>query len=885
MTLKKLLKLLPLSITAYGVLFILLGVFLFGGFTWLAVDEIHALQLQTKQDNLRRAQEEMRETLLDVFERSETLAKQFAGWDETVQQLSNSTYYAYWRAYRVPSASFVPNYLASLELYDRRGVALATPRDKGLPEKITLPASRIRLVKQSGRVHLVYSHPIDSENKSKSNGIGGYVVIKLDLKKALIELQRFKYADVNTLLIDMREGESIDEANIVQRIHVSDVPNTGFNQLQSLMESTLIRFLVIGVSMALLLLYFLAHIFALPSRRLSHHIDALRHGDLKLLQDPRKHKLAVAEFEKIRLSLNHYQTQLDSRDAALRESEMRMRAVLDNVVDGIITIDEEGVIESANPTVNRIFGLQGQDIVGSSITALITDSTLPVYYSYCDRCFQNTLQSNEFCELMGKRSDQSEFPIEIALSRMQVAQRDLFIAVVRDITERKRAQERLVYQANYDELTGLPNRVLFRDRLGQAIARAKREDRLVGVVFFDLDHFKRVNDTLGHHAGDQLLLGASARLKEILRESDTVARPGGDEFMVILGSIRHVDEITNIVTNLLQSLEKPFWIEGQEAFVAASAGIAIYPFDDLGIDNLVKNADTAMFRAKAQGGNTYRYFKAEMNANAVQRLKLDSALRYALERNEFELHYQPRVDLNNGAICGLEVLLRWQSPELGSVPPTQFIPILEETGLIIPVGDWVLKTACEQTRRWHQAGYDLCVSVNLSVRQFRQKDLVNHFRAIWNAAGFNPAYLELEITEGLLIENMELAARILGDLHNDGVHISIDDFGVGYSSLSYLKRFPIDLIKIDRSFVRDIIDDPDDAAITAAIVALAHSLRMKVTAEGVETKAQLDYLKSLHCDEAQGFYFSQPLPMLEFEHLIQQQKIFHIDPREERNIK
>ena len=880
MTRKKLSHLFPFSITAYGVLFILLGVLLFGGFSWLAVDEIYALRLQTEQRHTRLAIEEVSETLLDVFEKSATLAKQFASWDETLQQLGNSTYYTYWREYRVPSASFVPNYLASLELYDRRGIALASPRDKGMPEKITLPVTRIRLIKQNGKAHLVYSHPVD--NAQKGSEIGGYVVIKVDLEKALVEMQRFKYADVNTLQINLRDGESIDELNILQHIRVGDVPNTAFNQLQSLMVSTLGRFLVTGIAMALLLLYFLIQIFALPSRRLSHHIDALRHGDLKLLQDPRKHKLAVAEFEKIRLSLNNYQTQLDSRDAALRENEMRMRAVLDNVVDGIITIDEHGVIESANPTFNCIFALPGQDPIGRSITTLITDSTLPAYHLYSDRCFNNALQSNEFCELTGKRGDQSEFPIEIALSRMQIADRRLFIAVVRDITERKQAQERLVYQANYDELTGLPNRVLFRDRLGQAIARAKREDQLVGVVFFDLDHFKRVNDTLGHYAGDQLLLGASSRLKEILRESDTVARPGGDEFMVILGSIRHVDEITNIVTNLLQSLEKPFLIDGQEAFVSASAGIAIYPFDDSGIDNLVKDADTAMFRAKAQGGNSYRYFQAEMNANAVERLKLDNALRHALERNEFKLNYQPRVDLNTGAIRGVEVLLRWHSPELGSISPTRFIPILEETGLIMPVGDWVLKTACEQARRWQDAGYDLCVSVNLSVRQFRQKDLVNHFRSIWNAAGINPAGLELEITEGLLIENMDAAAVILNEFHNDGVRISIDDFGIGYSSLSYLKRFPIDIIKIDRSFVRDIIDDPDDAAITAAIVALARSLRMKVTAEGIETKAQLDYLKSLGCDEAQGFYFSVPLPVLEFEQLIEQQKLFDLHDLEVR---
>jgi len=867
-------NLLPLSITTYGLLFILLGLLLFGGFSWLTVDELYTLRTETKNRNLHLAQEEMREMALHVFAESEKLASEFAEWDETIQQLSNSTYYAYWREYRVPSASFAPHDLAGVELYDRRGMALAQLRDKDMPVKLALPITRVNLIRQNGKDNLYYTYPVIYDRQH--NDAVGYVVIKVDLKKALTEKQRFRFADVHSIATDVQEGETISEADILRHIHVAGVPNAGFDQLQDLMLSTLQRFAVIGFSLALLLLYLLVQIFGLPSRRLSHHIDALRHGDRKLLQDSHKHKIAVAEFEKVRLSLNEYQTQLDNRDAALRESEMRMRAVLDNVVDGIITIDEHGIIESCNPPVVRIFALPEQDIIGRNITSLLADSVQPAYRSYLGQFVQIPLRERHgtaACELIGKRGDQSEFPVEIAMSRMQVAQRQLYIAVMRDITERKLSQERLVYLANYDELTGLPNRTLFRDRLNQAIAHAKREERLVAVIFFDLDHFKKINDTLGHHVGDQLLLGASKRLRETVRELDTVARLGGDEFVVILGSVRHVEQVTDVVTKLLLALELPFMLEGQEAFVAASAGISLYPLDDTDIDNLVKNADTAMFRAKEQGGNTYQYFKAEMNAKAVHRLKMENALRYALERNEFELHYQPRINLNSGAIRGMEALLRWNSPVFGRISPVQFIPLLEETGMIVPVGDWVLKTACEQTRRWHSAGYDLRVSVNLSIRQFRQKDLVQRFRAILHAAGFDPNYLELEITEGLLVENMDAAISILGVLHDEGVHISIDDFGIGYSSLSYLKRLPIDTIKIDRSFVADITDNPDDAVITAAIVALARSLRLTVTAEGIETKAQLDYLKSLGCDEAQGFYFSKPLPVHEFEKCIAQQKI------------
>lgn len=858
---------LPLSITIYGVLFILLGLALFGGFGWLTVNELRALEAETKQRNLRLAQAEVGETVVRVLEESEALAKDFAAWDETLQQLSNSIYYAYWREYRVPSASFVPDYLAGVELYNRHGIALAKPRDQDLPNKISLPVTRIRLIRQHDQHHLFYSHSIVD---SQTNSITGYIVLKIDLKQALATLQRFKYADVNTLRIDSQEGEAISAAQIMQHIRVGDVPNLEFDQLQTLMVATLNRFAVIGVVLALLLLYFLLRVFALPSHWLSRHIDALRDGNRELLQN--SPKLAVAEFEKVRLSLNDYQSQLEHRDATLRENETRLRAVLDNVVDGILTLDEHGVIESCNPAVTRIFALPERAITGSNITRFITAATLPVYSSYCAQHLKGGQQpGNATCELVGKRGDGTEFPVEIALSGMRVAQKQLFIAVIRDITERQRAQAHLLHLANFDELTGLPNRTLFRDRLHQAVTRAQREDRLVAVIFFDLDQFKKINDTLGHHAGDQLLLGVSKRLQETLRGSDTVARLGGDEFMVILENIRHVGEVTDIVTKLLQSLEKPFLLEGQEAFVGASAGITLYPFDDTGVDNLVKNADTAMFRAKEQGGNTYQYFKAEMNAKSVQRLTLDSALRQALERNEFSLHYQPRVDLNSGAIRGMEALLRWHSSHLGSIPPVQFIPLLEDTGLIMPVGYWVMKTACEQTRAWHNAGYDLHVSVNLSIRQFRQKDLVKQFRTLWQTAGLDPARLELEITEGLLVENMDAAVSILGDLHNDGVQISIDDFGTGYSSLAYLKRLPIDTIKIDRSFVQDIAENSDDAAITAAIVALARSLRMKVTAEGIETQAQLDYLKSLGCDEAQGFYFSKPLPVPEFEAFIKQQ--------------
>ena len=866
MKFKKTIALFPLSISAYGILYIMFGLLIFGIFGWLAVDKLFTLQQETKRKNLHLAELEISETVTQVITEVRKTAKSFAEWDETLQQLGNSTYYSYWREYRVHAASFFPPYLRSVELYDRHGNAIATPSDKDMPVRIPLPIRDVTLIKQQGKDNLYYVYPLTYD---KPNGaIEGYIALQLDFIQALTKIQHFKYVDIKTLMVNAQEGIAINQQDIENLISATIIPNIEFNQLQELMYKTLSRFAYTGASLALLLLFLFIKVFGLPSRHLSQHIDNLRRGDLQLFQNSEKHKLAVAEFEKIRLSLNNYQAQLDSRDAALRENESRLRALLDNVVDGILTIDAQGIIESFNPAIKHIFRLKDQNINGQNITLLLAQSCLDSFHAYTRHEQQASplaVENTNTCELIGKRTDGTEFPIEIALSKMQVSGLQLYIMVVRDITERKRAEERLVYLANFDGLTGLPNRTLFRDRLHQAVAHAKREERLVAVIFFDLDHFKKINDTLGHHVGDLLLIGAAERLTASVRELDTVARLGGDEFMVILEGIKHVDEITDIVTNLLCALEKPFMLEGQEAFVAASAGVTIYPFDDVDIDDLVRNADTAMFRAKEQGGNTYQYFKAEMNAKAMEKLNLESALRYALDRNEFELYYQPRVSLDHDVVNGMEALLRWHHPQLGDIPPTTFIPLLEETGLIVPVGEWVLKTACEQTRIWHDAGYrHLKVSVNLSVRQFRQKDLVKRFQTIWESCRFNPAFLELEITEGLLIDNMDTAVEILGGFHRKGVHISIDDFGTGYSSLSYLKRFPINTLKIDRSFVHDIIESPDDAVITAAIVAMARSLRLNIIAEGVETKPQLDYFRSLECDEVQGLFFSDPLPVADF---------------------
>ncbi len=449
--------------------------------------------------------------------------------------------------------------------------------------------------------------------------------------------------------------------------------------------------------------------------------------------------------------------------------------------------------------------------------------------------------------------------------------------IVEDITNRKEAEQRLLHLAHYDSLTNLPNRVLFRDRLIQTIARANRNKQIVALIFIDLDRFKEINDTLGHDTGDFLLTGVADRLKNNLRQADILARLGGDEFTVIVEDLHHETECENTVTTiaqkLLESFSCPFGIEGRELFVTPSIGITLYPFDADDVDSLLKCADIAMYHAKAQGRNNYQFYVAEMNATAPQRLKLEHNLRRALERDEFRLHYQPIVDLTTGEICGVEALLRWQRPDQGLVLTAEFIPLLEETGLILPVGEWVLRAALTQIRTWQIAGVTpVPVAINLSARQLHQKDLERMIRRALDEFKIDPMLLELEITESSLMKNETQAITTLLDLKSLGIHLSIDDFGTGYSSLSYLKRFPVDTLKIDRSFVKDITTDADDALITRTIITMAHNLKLKAVAEGVESEGQLTFLRSLNCDYGQGYYFSRPLSALDCTELLRERR-------------
>jgi diguanylate cyclase (GGDEF)-like protein len=441
--------------------------------------------------------------------------------------------------------------------------------------------------------------------------------------------------------------------------------------------------------------------------------------------------------------------------------------------------------------------------------------------------------------------------------------------ICRDISSRKKAQEQLYFMAHHDQLTSLPNRLFFADRLRQAQALAKRLKHKCGILYLDLDRFKIINDTLGHAIGEVLLQEVGKRLSSCVREVDTVARIGGDEFAIVLVNLSQAVDAEQVATKILKSLAKPVQAEEHELFITTSIGVSLYPEHDDNPDSLLKKADAAMYQAKAQGRNNFQIYDQSMDHDAERRMTLESGMRRAVERDEFRLCYQPKIDAASNKITALEALIRWEHPELGTLSPADFISLAEETGLIIPIGEWVMRRACQDNRQWQDQGLQkVRVAVNLSGYQLQSKNFVEAVEAILEEAGLSGDYLEFEIAETVIMQNPEFVVSVLTRLRDMGVHISIDDFGTGYSSLAHLKRFSVNTLKIDRTFVRDIEVNSTDAAITSAIISMGNSLNLKVIAEGVETEGQFTMLKEKHCDEMQGYLFSKPVPVEEVEELL-----------------
>lgn len=507
--------------------------------------------------------------------------------------------------------------------------------------------------------------------------------------------------------------------------------------------------------------------------------------------------------------------------------------------------------------------------LGYSEQELRSMSPVDIKPEYDEKLFRKTIQpllagekKQLFFETEHQRKDGSTYPVEVRLQLSTAWDVPMFVAMIMDISERRDAEDRIGFLAYHDELTELPNRNLFLDRLQQAIFDADREECLLAVMFLDLDRFKTINDSLGHTVGDQLLIQAGKRLSKVLRVGDTVARLGGDEFSVVLTGINNVVDCTKVADKMLQAIAMPFVIGERELVVTASIGITLYPFDNAELQGLLKNADIAMYHAKDAGRNNYQFYSSSMAEAAAERMGVEMHLRRALSRNEFVLHYQPILDLTSGAIVGIETLVRWAHPERGLVGPDSFISVAEETGLIVPLGEWVLRTACEHARVMEDLDLQIPrIAVNLSPRQFRDLSLIDNMRAIFEEYEFDPSRLDFEITESLLMSDIDTVQRQLGEITHLGIELSIDDFGTGYSSLSYLRQLPISNLKIDRSFVRDLPDNADDAAIVSSTISMAHYLGMKTIAEGVETREQLQFLRQANCDIAQGYLISQPLPL------------------------
>ncbi len=644
---------------------------------------------------------------------------------------------------------------------------------------------------------------------------------------------------------------------------------TAFAPARRLQQQILLAGAALGLLFAWLG-WLMAGRIARPIARISQAADRIAAGELiydvpSQPGDSEVARLSVA----IRRMVENLTREIDQRKQA--EQGLRLSAkVFESNSEAILITDARQNIVMVNQAFTDITGYEAEEVLGKNPKILSSGRSTDEFYKE----FWDSLSANDLWrgEIWNKRKNGEIFPewVTISVLRDEQLQITHYVAVFLDITERKKEEERINYLANYDVLTGLPNRYLLSDRIEQALSSAQRNQARVAVLFIDLDRFKNINDSLGHDIGDALLKLVARRLKSCLRRTDTIARQGGDEFVAVLTELDSADEVIFVAEKMIESLREDFTLDAYQLSITPSIGISIYPEDGEASIELLRNADLAMYRAKDSGRNNFQFYAPDMNVKAVQRLKLENSLRVAISQQQLMVYYQPKVNVHSGKMTGMEALLRWQHPEMGFVSPAIFIPIAEESGLINEIGDWVLRQSCLQARLWQGQGFDIVpIAVNLSARQLKQSNLVEHILTVLLDAELDARYLVLEITESMLMDMGDSGVGVLEQLRAAGIKLALDDFGTGYSSLSRLKNLPLDSLKIDQSFVRDIVTDPNDASIVSATAVLAHALNLRVTAEGVETQDQLDFIKSLHCEEYQGYLFSRPVPALEVERFLQ----------------
>jgi len=683
-----------------------------------------------------------------------------------------------------------------------------------------------------------------------------------------------------------RSSRWIERIILLNRVHRGQNLTIGalhvVASVDNVIERLWSRFLVMlvsnGVKTFLVTAFVLLIFQAMVGQHLEHISVYLRRfaknvyasGDLRLNRSA-KGRWRPDALDHVTAATNAMRHEIAHSQAELKAANQRLAAIIETSPLAIYTRDMNNIVTSWNPAAQRMFGWTAQEAIGHAVRTVPSEK-LEEYENLSARVRSG--ESIQQLELDRARRDGSTINISLSVAPLRDSEGHLYgyMTIAADITERNLAEKRVEFLAYHDALTSLPNRLLLQDRFEQARAYATRADTKLALLFLDLDNFKSINDTMGHEVGDELLKQITTRLGACVRDTDTISRQGGDEFLILLPDLSHADDTLPILAKIIEQLQVPFHANGHEISTSVSIGVTIFPDDGASFENLLKKADMAMYQAKNDGRNTYRFFDEAMNVEAVEHLFIRNGLRRALDRNQFVLHYQPQIDLRSGAVTGVEALIRWNLPEMGMMAPNRFIPVAEESGLIVPIGDWVLREACRQAVAWRRAGLPvMTMAVNLSAVQFRRGDIEQSVVHALEETGLDPTLLELELTESILIQNVDSLRATLSRLKTLGVKISIDDFGTGYSSLSYLKRFDIDKLKIDQSFVRDLATDPDDAAIVRAIIQMARSLNLRTIAEGVETPEILQQLRDFACDEAQGYHFARPMPADELANFLLQQ--------------